>query len=485
MQAALREVSAWCGAIELFTGEKEAGSLAASGVSTDTRTLRPGQLFVPLVGERFDGHDHLAAAEAAGAVASLWQAGRERPEGTTLPLIVVSDTLEGLQRLAASYRDRLGAKVVGVTGSNGKTTTKDLTASVLAMSLKVVKTEGNFNNHIGLPLTILRAPADTEALVLEMGMSGFGEISLLTKIARPDIAIITNVGESHLLQLGSRRNIAKAKLEIAEGLADGGVLIYNGDEPLLAEELEASPLRADIRRITFGAGEACDLRLGEAAATDNGGEFTLLGEAQNEPQDKPQGEPQDEAGFRYAIPVPGRHNAMNALAAIAAGRLLGLSRQAIAEGLRIAPMTGMRIERTKAWNGAVVLNDAYNASPTSVRAAIDLIASLKPAEGRRIAVLGDMLELGPDEAELHAGIGRYLGAGQAEAVLAYGPLAAHLAGAAAPLYPEGAVTHYDNKEQLIADLLAQLAPNDLVLVKGSRGMKLEQVVSALHKGVVG
>lgn len=465
MQATLREVSVWCGSSS-FPKIIEAGDRLVGGVSTDTRTLQPGQLFVPLVGERFDGHDHLAAAEAAGAVAALWQEDRPLPE-TKLPLILVADTLVALQRLAEGYLDRLGAKVVGVTGSNGKTTTKDLIASVLATTYRVVKTEGNFNNHIGLPLTILRAPADTEALVLEMGMSGLGEISLLTGLAKPHAAVITNIGESHLLQLGSRRNIARAKLEIAEGLRDGGTLVYNGDEPLLAEELAASPVRGDIQRITFGAGEGCRLRLGEAQASDAGGEFTL----------------QDEPGFVYAIPVPGRHNALNALAAIAVGRLFGVSRERIAEGLRSAPMTGMRIERSNAWNGAAILNDAYNASPTSMRAAIDLVGSLRPS-GRRWLVLGDMLELGPDEAEFHAGIGRYAG-GKAEAVLAYGPLSRRIAEEASPLYPASAVRHYDNKEQLIADLLAELKPDDLVLVKASRGMKLEQVVFALHKGAVG
>ncbi|MBB6636304.1 UDP-N-acetylmuramoyl-tripeptide--D-alanyl-D-alanine ligase [Cohnella thailandensis] len=466
MQATLREVSVWCGSSS-FPKAQEAGDMTASGVSTDTRTLKPGQLFVPLVGERFDGHDHLAAAEAAGAVAALWREDRP-PSSTKLPLILVNDTLEALQRLAEAYLDRLGAKVVGVTGSNGKTTTKDLIASVLSTAYKVVKTEGNFNNHIGLPLTILRAPADAEVLVLEMGMSGFGEISLLTKLAKPQVAVITNIGESHLLQLGSRRNIARAKLEIAEGLREGGALIYNGDEPLLAEELAASPVRGDIEKITFGAGEPCDVRLGEARPTEQGGEFYVA----------------DEPDFLYSIPVPGRHNALNSLAAIAAGKLLGLSRESVAKGLATAPMTGMRIERSKAWNGADLLNDAYNASPTSVRAAIDLVASLEP-EGKRWVVLGDMLELGPDEAEFHAGIGRYLNGGKAEAVLAYGPLSKRIAEEAAQGFPAGAVKHYDDKDQLIADLIAQLKPEDLVLVKASRGMKLEQVVSALHKGVVG
>jgi len=434
--------------------------------------MEPGQLFVPLVGAKFDGHDHLAAAEAAGAAAALWREDRPLPE-TKLPLILVSDTLAALQKLAESYLASIGAKVVGVTGSNGKTTTKDLIASVLRTAFRVAKTEGNFNNHIGLPLTILRAPADTQAFVLEMGMSDRGEISLLTRIAKPNVAVITNIGESHLLQLGSRRNIARAKLEIAEGLRPGGTLVYNGDEPLLAEELAAAPLAEGRSRLTFGAGEGCDLRLGSFEGTAEGSRFAIAGEP-------------DGAEAAFELAVPGRHNALNALASVAVGRLFGLTDAQIAEGLREAKLTGMRIERTAAANGATVLNDAYNASPTSVRAAIELVGSLKVAPGgRKILVLGDMLELGPDEAEFHAQVGRAVTPDKADALLAYGPLSANGARVAEKVFPAGAVKHYADKERLIADLLAMLAPEDLVLVKASRGMKLEDVVYALQRGAVG
>nr|WP_221626781.1 UDP-N-acetylmuramoyl-tripeptide--D-alanyl-D-alanine ligase [Cohnella lubricantis] len=474
----------------------EAGDIRFAGVSTDTRTIAAGQLFVPLVGANFDGHDHLTAAEAAGAAGALWQSDRPQPE-TKLPLILVSDTLAALQKLAESYLASIGARVVGVTGSNGKTTTKDLIASVLRTAFKVAKTEGNFNNHIGLPLTILRAPADTQAFVLEMGMSDRGEISLLTRIAKPNVAVITNIGESHLLQLGSRRNIARAKLEIAEGLKTGGALIYNGDEPLLAEELAASPLPAGIGKLTFGADASCDLRLGAFEGTAEGSRFTAEAGRSGEPSEpgkpgKSSGPAPAEAANQPAAPeavfelaIPGRHNALNALAAVAVGRLFGLSDDQIAEGLRSAQLTGMRIERTAAANGAAVLNDAYNASPASVRAAIELVASLKAAPGgRKILVLGDMLELGPDEAEFHAAIGRAVTPDKADLLLAYGPLSANGAREAEKLLPAGAVKHYMDKEQLIADLLAKLTPDDLVLVKASRGMKLEEVVYALQRGAV-
>ncbi|MFC5703599.1 UDP-N-acetylmuramoyl-tripeptide--D-alanyl-D-alanine ligase [Cohnella faecalis] len=467
MQAKLRDVAAWSGG---FAGDA-AGDTLLTGVSTDTRTIKPGQLFVPLVGERFDGHDYLNAAIAAGAAAALWQRSRPVPADPGVPLILVNDTLDALQTLASSYLETLGARVVSVTGSNGKTTTKDLVSSVLAVRYNVHKTEGNFNNHIGLPLTILRASPDTEVLVLEKGMSGFGEIAKLCSIAQPDVAIVTNIGESHLLQLGTRNGIARAKLEIAAGLKSGGVLVMNGDEPLLAEELAGISMPEGASVLTFGAGEGNDWRATDIEVTTEGAAFNAV---------------KDGVAAEYRIPVPGRHNAVNALAAVAAGRLFGLSAADIREGLASAKLTGMRIERSTAKNGAVILNDAYNASPTSVRAAIDLVAGLD-GYSRKWIVLGDMLELGGDEAAYHAEIGRYVTAGKAYALWAYGPLSAHtIEHAGLPSQGEEATArHYTDKERLASELLSAVGPHDLVLVKASRGMKLEQIVTALQKGAEG
>jgi len=463
MKAELGEIAAWCGA-EI---DGEAGALLVTGVSADSRRIRPGELFVPLAGERFDGHDFVQAAREAGAAASLWSRRRPLPEGGAgLPLLLVDDTLEALQRMAQGYLERLGAKVAAVTGSNGKTTTKDMIAAVLGARFRVHKTEGNLNNHIGLPLTILSAPDDAEALVLEMGMSGRGEIALLTKLARPHAAVITNIGEAHLMQLGSRRNIARAKLEITEGLRPEGALIINGDEPLLAEELGHTALPEGARVITFGASETCALRLLDARIGEERTVFRALlgGEA-----------------AELEIPVPGRHNAMNALAAAAVGRFFGLSLDEIREGLKRVKLTGMRIERTRAACGATVLNDAYNASPASVKAAIALLKELTGYR-RKMLVLGDMLELGPEEAAFHAGIGRQLSPEAADLVYLYGPLSAHTAEAAKAAYPAGAVRHFADKKALAETLLKEIGPDDLVLVKASRGMKLEDVVAALEKG---
>lgn len=464
MQATLRKAAEWCGA----TYDEAAGGTMLAGVSTDTRSLTPGQLFVPLAGERFDGHDYLTTAREAGAAASLWNRSRPVPDDAGLPLLLVDDTLAALQLLSQRYLESIRAKVVAVTGSNGKTTTKDLICSVLSTRFRVHKTDGNYNNEIGLPLTILRAEPDTEAFVLEMGMSGFGEISLLSRLAGPDAAVITNIGESHLLQLGSRRNIAKAKLEIAEGLRPGGLLILNGDEPLLAEELPNVRLPADSRVITFGEGASCGLALENIRVTAERTGFTV----------RAGGESKD-----FEIPVPGRHNALNALVAVAIGRSFGLSDEEIAEGLGSVRLTKMRVERSHAANGAVILNDAYNASPTSMRAAIALIGGLSGYRNKRL-VLGDMLELGPDEVSYHAEIGKAVTPEAADSLYAYGPLSSHLAEAAKPAFPPGAVRHFADKQALIETLVRETGPEDLVLVKASRGMKLEEVVAALQKGDV-
>lgn len=465
--AKLRDIAAWCGG---FAADDRTGDVNVAGVSTDTRTIQPGQLFVPLEGKLSDGHEYAEAAAAAGAAAALWRRGRPAPEGLALPLVLVDDTLSALQTLAGSYLETLCARVVAITGSNGKTTTKDLVASVLAARYAVHKTEGNFNNHIGLPLTILRAGQDTELLVLEMGMSGAGEIARLCQIAPPDVAVVTNIGESHLLQLGSRRNIAKAKLEIAAGLKAGGVLVRNGDEPLLDEELAVMTLPEGITVATFGEGETCDWRAADIAVTMDGVAFTAEKDGSSTP---------------YAVPATGRHNAVNALAAVAVGRLFGLTADDIRTGLAAAKLTGMRIEKIAAWNGAVVLNDAYNASPTSVRAAIDLVASLDGFRHKWL-VLGDMLELGDEAAEaaFHGEIGRYAAASGADALWAYGPRSRHTMEQAALAggFAGDRLRHFHDKDELASELRQMLDPGDLVLVKASRGMKMEQVAAALAKG---
>lgn len=448
--------------------------LNITGVTTDSRQAAAGQLFVPIVGEHFDGHAYLEQAIANGAVAALWQKGREVPASLEgVPLLIVGDTLVALQRLATAYRSELVTRVVGITGSNGKTTTKDMAAAILGTTYKVHKTEGNLNNHIGLPLTVLRLEEDTEVAVLEMGMSGFGEIELLTKIAQPDAAIITNIGDAHMLQLGSRAGIAKAKLEIALGLSEDGLLLYNGDEPLLDAELERSILPAGIVRRTFGLSKQNEWSASDISIESEATTFTAIynGTA---------------SGLgTVRIPVPGQHNVSNALAAIAIGRFFGVPAAKIVEGLSHLKLTGMRIQPVRAFNGTMLLNDAYNANPTAVRAAIDLVEQLD-GYSRKWIVLGDMLELGPEEQTLHFEVGAYITPSKADAVLTFGPLAKHIAEGVKSQFPNAGandvIKHFEDKNELTLWLREQMQPKDIVLIKGSRGMQMEQIVQALEVG---
>lgn len=448
--------------------EEEWANIPVGGVSKDTRTIQEGNLYIPLIGESFDGHQFVDDAASKGAAASLWQKDHEqRP--ADLPLILVDDTLEALQKLAKAYKSELAVRIVGITGSNGKTTTKDMTASVLATTFKVHKTIGNYNNHIGLPLTLLQLDENTEIAVLEMGMSGRGEIRLLSELAEPEIVLITNIGEAHLLQLGSREEIARAKTEIMTGLQQDGTLVYNGDEPLIEKVLpELKPnegMKASrYHRVRFGANQDNDLYPSETRMDAAGTHFTI-------PRF------QDVA---FYIPLLGFHNVINALAAVAVGVHFGIPAVRIAEGLRTSTMTSMRIEKLQAPSGLTILNDAYNASPTSMKAALKLLQELT-GYNRKIVVLGDMLELGEQEAEFHRAIGRELDPKQIDRVYVFGRLAQYIAEEASVHYPSGRVFAFDDKSRLAQAVAAVASPDDVVLVKGSRGMKLEQVVSLLQQ----
>ncbi|MFL1674242.1 UDP-N-acetylmuramoyl-tripeptide--D-alanyl-D-alanine ligase [Paenibacillus dendritiformis] len=458
IETTLEHIAELCGGT---LADPSAGQTKVRGVFTDSRSVMRGGLFVPLAGERFDGHAYVEETLRAGAAGALWQADRALP-GASAPLIIVEDTYAALQRLAAAYLAEGQVKVVAVTGSNGKTTTKDLVASVLSQRYRVHKTDGNFNNHIGLPLTVLSMPQETELAVLEMGMSGRGEIELLSQLARPDVAVITNIGDAHLLQLGSREEIARAKLEITAGLRDGGLLVCHGDEPLVDLALSEREPGERIRLLRFGLSERCELRLSRMSGDGSGMAFAV-----------PSAGGQGESVFH--IPLLGQHNVMNAMAALAVGRQFGLTDEQIAAGLAGARISGMRFERHVTPGGWIVLNDAYNASPTSMRAALSVLADMKG--GRRIAVLADMLELGPQEAALHFEIGAELTPDQVDVVLTYGELGRHIADGARRSLPAEAVHSFQDKMSLKVYLNQEVRPGDIVLVKASRGMKLEEVVN--------
>jgi UDP-N-acetylmuramoyl-tripeptide--D-alanyl-D-alanine ligase len=462
------QLAAMCGAALNAAADKERDRLV-TGVSRDSRQLPEGCLYVPLIGERFDGHAYAEDCLASGAAASIWQTDRPVPDAIAdRPLLMVEDSLAALQQLARSYRRELRARIVGITGSNGKTTTKDLTASTLAAAYRVHKTAGNLNNHIGLPLTILDMEETADFAVLEMGMSGFGEIELLTGIAEPDIAIITNVGDAHMQQLGSRAGIAKAKLEIASGLKPGGLLLINGDEPLLTEGVRSLPNIGELKVQTFGLGEANDWSAGSVVIGAQESAFTV----------RPSGAASKLSGA-FKIPVPGKHNVSNALAVVALASHCGMTAEQMKSGLSAVKLTSMRIETVSAYNGATILNDAFNANPTAVRAAIDLVGELT-GFGRKWIVLGDMLELGADESRMHRETGALIGPDQADTVLTFGERSRHTAEGAAERLGPDKVIHFDEKAALAAYLKEHVKPNDLVLVKGSRGMRMEEIVQALQ-----
>jgi len=435
-------------------------SISISGVSTDSRKITKGDLFVPLLGERFDGHSYINIVQNSDAVAALWQQDRVIPEGITIPLIIVEDTLMALQELAHNYRKKIDPIVIGVTGSNGKTSTKDLITSIIGTQYRVHKTMGNLNNHIGLPLTLLAMPAATEVVVVEMGMSNLGEIKLLSKIALPDIAVITNIGESHIEFLKSRENITKAKLEIVEGLKENGRLVLFGDEPLLKNSVELKNKGNNI--IWVGKNEVNDFYPREIRMNENN--YTQF---------------IDNEGESYIVPLMGTHNVINSLMAIQVGKLMNISRENLHKGLLNLQITGMRLEKMTAKNGALILNDVYNASPTSMKASLELLASFNGCD-TKMAIIGDMLELGEKSKDYHEEIGSLcarLGINLLITTGEYGRLMADQA------ISEGMnienVYNISEIENIAKYTLQLTNSNTVILVKASRGVHLEKVIEQL------
>ncbi|UDY22688.1 UDP-N-acetylmuramoyl-tripeptide--D-alanyl-D-alanine ligase [Nocardioides sp. Kera G14] len=423
----------------------------------DGRQAEPGGLFVAFAGEYVDGHEYADQAAAAGAVAVIGS----RP--TSLPTVVVDDVQVALQALAAHVLRELRATgdltVLGLTGSQGKTSTKDLLSGVLTQGGATIATLGSFNNELGVPLTILRADASTRFLALEMGARGIGHIADLTAIAPLDVAIVLNVGEAHLGEFGSREAIVRAKSELVQGLVPGGTAVLNADDPRVI----AMRAHTDGPVLTFGTAEHADVRV-EALQLDRLGRPTFQLHARGERVD-------------VSLPVVGAHQAFNAAAAAAAGLAVGVPLQASAEALSHAALSKWRMELHELGRGITLLNDSYNANPDSMRAALDALVSIEPTDGgRRIAVLGPMLELGESSQEAHRGIGEYA-VGRADLVLVIGEGASEIAEGAVG-GTSFAITAADNAEA-IAWLKAQLQPGDVVLVKASRGARLDEVAAAL------
>ena len=441
---------------------KIAGTAVIPQITTDTRKISNGDLFIALRGENFDGADFAADALNKGAAAVLIAEPISDPVQKALKkakgaVLTVADTLTAYQAIAHAWRIKFDIPVVAITGSNGKTTTKDLTAAVLSGRGTVCRTAANYNNEIGLPLTLLGITAEDSAAVVEIGMRGMGQIAALAPVAAPNVGIVTNVCEVHMELLGSIENIAKAKAELVEAIPAGGTVILNADDARVA----AMRVRAaeGVRVLTYGISADADVRAEALRCAADGSQFMVTWA--NERHD-------------YSIPLAGRHNVSNALAALAAGFVLGLTPQEMQTGLSHLAASKMRYEvhEVGAWR---FINDAYNASPSSMRAAIETTAALYA--GRKIAVLGDMLELGAAAEEAHRDIGKRVAELGFAALVTYGPQARWMHEEAEEA---GCTAHHVETHAEAADVLKNLlADGDTVLFKGSRGMKMEEIIGLL------
>ncbi|MDY3006911.1 UDP-N-acetylmuramoyl-tripeptide--D-alanyl-D-alanine ligase [Anaerococcus sp. AGMB00486] len=427
------------------------------GVSIDSRTIQNGNLYIPIVGEKFDGRIFIEECEKAGAPCFLIDKNFKVPKSVTIPYCIVDDTKKALQDLAKAYRNELDITIIALTGSNGKTTTKNLIHAVLSEKYRVEKTHGNLNNEIGVPRTILSFSDDTEIGVVEMGTDDFGEISLLTNIARPDIAAITNIGDAHLLKLKTREGIAKAKFEIIEGLKEDGLFIYNGDDEILKKVFPNYKLSQKV--LTFGQNDDVDFKVKSLSLTNTYTRFIYKDE-------------------EYTVPLLGAHQVYNAALAVLIGKIFELSYKDINNGLLKASNTGNRNELIQR-NGFDILNDAYKSNPQSLREGLNL-AGILDGYMNKIAVLGDMLELGEDEEKLHYESGLEIDPKKIDYVLFYGPLSKQMHKASLKNFSKNRSLHFENKDDLIDKLKQIITKSSLVFVKGSRGLHMEEIIEAIY-----
>ncbi|MFK4946863.1 UDP-N-acetylmuramoyl-tripeptide--D-alanyl-D-alanine ligase [Lactococcus garvieae] len=414
-------------------------------IEFDSRKIQEGDLFLPLKGAR-DGHEFIDTAFAQGALATFAE------QEVAQPHLRIEDCLEAFQKLAQYYLEKTAVEVIAVTGSNGKTTTKDMIHAVLSEKYNTYKTQGNYNNEIGMPYTILHMPDDTEKIVLEMGMDRLGDIDLLSKIAKPRIAIVTLIGESHLEFFGTRDKIAEGKLGIKAGLRSGGELIVPADKII------NKYLPADTKITRFGPDE--DIFVTQLVEHKNQLSFTtnFLDE-------------------EITIPVPGKFNATNAMLAAYVGTLLDVEEDEIRHALSHVSLTRNRTEWKKASNGADILSDVYNANPTAMKLILETFQAIPKNEGgRKLTVLADMLELGDQAPELHASIAAAIDFSKMDHVYLYGDLMKYLLAE----LPEDKVSYFGNLEQLTEELQSTLQPQDQLLLKGSNSMKLGTIVEELQ-----
>ena len=429
-----------------------------TGVCFDSRKAQKGDLFFPLQGER-DGHEFINSAIANGVSATIWQSDHDIPNDK-IPYVVVKNVSNAFETLAKYYLNKVNPQVVAVTGSNGKTTTKDMIAKVLSTNNNVAKTPQNFNNEIGVPFTILNMPTNTEVLVVEMGMDRPGQIDHLSSIANPDISVITMIGEAHIEFFGTRDKIADAKMEITNHLQEDGTFVYNGDEPLLLERAQ----KIEQDQLTFGRHDTNSLYATKIEPGKTTTSFTT-----NLWPD-----------LKFEIPMMGEYNVNNALAALLVGQISHIKPAAMQKALSELFVTENRTEWLKAKNGADILSDVYNSNPT---AAIEVLHSLKAikTDGRKLIVLGDMLELGDASEKLHESLAGHIDAADFAKVYLVGDDMKYLRDKLSAKYDSADLLWYgkDQLTDLTKDLQEELKPNDTVLLKASHGIHLENVLHEL------
>lgn len=453
----IKDIIQICNA-KLIAGDE---NIICENFSKDTRTIETNDVYVGIKGENFDGNTLYEQAFEKGAKACILQ-GIEIDENVInkyndRAIIMVDDTIKAIQKIASYKRDLYNIPVIAITGSVGKTSTKDIIASVVSTQYKTLKTQGNLNNHIGLPLTILGLK-NHEALVVEMGMNNLGEISVLSKIAKPNIAVITNVGTSHIGNLGSRENILKAKLEILDGLKDNGVLIINNDNDMLNGWYNKH--QNNVRVVTYGVDNQSDFMASDIILEENGSKFkvNIAGNAEE-----------------IYVPVGGKHFVYNALSAIAVAKQIEIPDNKIKEGIENFELTKSRMELIKLENDVTIINDCYNANYDSMKAAIEYLS--KTTANRKIAILGDMLELGEFSNDLHQKVGEEVAKHKIDILITVGEMGKVISNTAASLGTE--IYQFDNNEDAVKQAKEIIKQGDIILVKASNGMKFKNIVENL------
>ncbi|MBQ8591277.1 MAG: UDP-N-acetylmuramoyl-tripeptide--D-alanyl-D-alanine ligase [Lachnospiraceae bacterium] len=443
-----------------YYGDENIKVREAAGVVIDSRNVEKDYVFIATKGERVDGHSFIGQVFEKGALCVVCEKELEQPAG---PYILVEDSFQALKDIAEFYREQLDVKVVGVTGSVGKTSTKEFISSVLATKYNVLKTAGNFNNEVGLPLTVLKITDEHEVAVLEMGINHFGEMHRLSKIAKPDICVITNIGQCHLEYLKSREGILSAKTEIFDFMSEDGYVCINGDDDMLQTVLEVKGKAP----ITFGMDNRCDVYADCIESRGLFGSTCMIHTKQEE--------------FEAEIPLPGIHMVMNALTATAIGGLLGLTAEEMKKGLSNVETVSGRSNIIKG-DKYVIIDDCYNANPVSMKAAIDMLMS---AEGRKVCILGDMGELGEDENALHEEVGAYAARAGVDCMIFVGNQAvfmdqgAEKSMAGIPDKTEKQIHHFSDKADCLSVLGDLLLPGDTVLVKASHYMGFDEIIESL------